>query len=58
MRQGHGLHEMLREATADLERTLILRMLQHTQGNKLLTARRLQIGYKTLFRKLKDYDIH
>jgi two-component system, NtrC family, response regulator HydG len=58
MRQGHGLHEMLREATADLERTLILRMLQQTQGNKLLTARRLQIGYKTLFRKLKDYNIH
>jgi DNA-binding NtrC family response regulator len=58
MLQEHGLHEMMREATADLERALILGMLQQTQGNKLLTARRLQIGYKTLFRKLKDYDIH
>jgi DNA-binding NtrC family response regulator len=58
MRQGYGLHEILREATADLERALILRALRQTQGNKLRTARHLQIGYKTLFRKLKEYDIH
>lgn len=57
MRQGYGLHDMIREAAADLEKALIRQMLQQTRGNKVETARRLQIGYKTLFRKLKEYDI-
>lgn len=54
---GRGLHDVISEAVARLEKTLIQQILQETLGNKTKTAERLKIGYKTLFRKLKEYDI-
>jgi DNA-binding NtrC family response regulator len=41
----------------DLERDQILRVLEENGGNRRKTARVLGIGERTLYRKLKDYDI-
>jgi DNA-binding NtrC family response regulator len=54
---GGGLHEMIREATIEIERAVIQQVLQEVKGNKSAAARRLKIGYKTLFRKLKAYEL-
>jgi transcriptional regulator of acetoin/glycerol metabolism len=32
-------------------------VLQEVQGNKSAAAKRLQIGYKTLYRRLKEYNL-
>jgi DNA-binding NtrC family response regulator len=42
---------------ARCETTLIQQALQEARGNKRLAAQRLQIGYKTLFRKLQSYNL-
>jgi two-component system nitrogen regulation response regulator GlnG len=55
---GYGLREVVHEATAHLEKVLIEHVLEETKGNKSHAAKRLQIGYKTLYRKLREYDIH
>jgi two-component system nitrogen regulation response regulator GlnG len=57
MQQGYGLHDIVREITTHLEKALIVHVLNETQGNKRQAAKRLQIGYKTLYRKLQEYDI-
>jgi len=38
-----------------VERFYILSVLEKNGGNKKLTARELDIGYNTLWRKLKKY---
>jgi len=55
--RGYSLPEIVDKATAELEKTLIMRVLQETKGNKSKAARHLKIGYKTLQRKLKTYGI-
>lgn len=55
--KGYGLHEVVHEATAHLEKTLIEHVLEETKGNKSQAAKRLQIGYKTLYRKLQEYGL-
>ena len=57
LQHGQGLHEMVRAMAEQLEKTLIQQVLYETRGNKRLAAKRLQIGYKTLFRKLQAYNI-
>lgn len=57
MQQGYGLHDITREVTAHLEKTLIEHVLEETKGNKSQAAKRLQIGYKTLYRKLQEYEM-
>lgn len=54
---GYGLHEVIHEATSHLEKALIEHVLEETKGNKSQAAKRLQIGYKTLYRKLQEYGI-
>ena len=44
-------------ALDDLERCHILRVLEHTQGNKAEAARLLGIGIATLYRKLESYGM-
>lgn len=39
------------------EKLHIQRMLNHTRGNRAETARLLNIGIATLYRKLKEYDL-
>ena len=41
----------------DLEREQILKTLEQNGGNRRRTARELGIGERTLYRKLKDYEI-
>jgi DNA-binding NtrC family response regulator len=55
--RGHSLPELVDKATAELEKTVITRVLQETKGNKSKAAKHLKIGYKTLQRKLKTYGI-
>nr|WP_235641557.1 helix-turn-helix domain-containing protein [Humidesulfovibrio mexicanus] len=42
---------------AQSEKRLILRALDHLDGNRTLAARMLGIGRKTLYRKLLEYGI-
>ncbi len=44
------------QTLAEAERRIILTTLHHTRGNKKEAARLLNIGYNTLWRKLKEYD--
>ena len=44
-------------ALDDLERRHILRVLEHTRGNKAEAARLLGIGIVTLYRKLESYGM-
>jgi two-component system nitrogen regulation response regulator GlnG len=55
--QRYTLHDITSEMTMQLEKALIQRVLQETRGNKSRAARILKIGYKTLYRKLKEYSI-
>lgn len=54
---GCSLPEIVEQMTAELEKTVISRVLQETKGNKSKAAKHLKIGYKTLQRKLKTYGI-
>ena len=40
-----------------VERNYIIKVLQHTHGNKTETARLLKIGLTTLYRKIEEYGI-
>jgi two-component system nitrogen regulation response regulator GlnG len=55
--QEYALQDIINEMTGQLEKALIQHVLQETNGNKSQTARLLKIGYKTLFRKLKEHAI-
>jgi two-component system nitrogen regulation response regulator GlnG len=56
--QGYGLHDVVHEVAAHLEKSLIEHVLKETRGNKSQAAKRIQIGYKTLYRKLQEYGLH
>ena len=43
---------------ASMEKLQILKVLNYTKGNKAETARLLEIGVTTLYRKLEEYNIH
>jgi DNA-binding NtrC family response regulator len=57
VQQGYSLHDVIRELAAQLEKSLIQHALQESGGNKSQAARLLKIGYKTLYRKLKEHNI-
>src|SRR5207244_6964624 len=42
---------------AQIEREAIIQALRHTEGNREATARLLNIGPATLYRKFKEYQI-
>ena len=42
---------------ADLERQTVLRTLSAVSGNRRLAAAKLGIGLRTLYEKLKRYDL-
>ena len=59
---GHGrddlsLREIVRSNTVHVERTAIVHVLMRTGGNKAKAARLLQVDYKTLHSKVKEYGI-
>ena len=42
---------------AEIERAAIRKALDETSGNRRLAAERLGIGVRTLYEKLKRYDL-
>jgi len=54
---GVPLKEIVRRAVAQVEQEVITKVLRETSGNKAKAARILQVDYKTLHTKVKDYGI-
>lgn len=52
-----SLREIVWHSTVHVERTAIVRALRRTGGNKTKAARLLQVDYKTLHSKVKEYGI-
>jgi len=52
-----SLKEITRAATQDLEREIILRVLQANGWNRSKTAKWLQISYRSLLYKLQEFHI-
>lgn len=55
--QSYSMHDLIQTLTSQLEKALLQHALQTCSGNKSEAARLLKIGYKTLYRKLKEHDI-
>jgi two-component system nitrogen regulation response regulator GlnG len=51
------LREIVRRTTAEVERRVLTRVLKKTGGNKAKAARMLQVDYKTIHSKIKEYAI-
>jgi len=56
-RESGSLREIVRRHTVSIEREVIARTLHQMGGNKTQTARLLQVDFKTLHSKLKEYGI-
>ncbi|HWX23402.1 MAG TPA: helix-turn-helix domain-containing protein, partial [Vicinamibacteria bacterium] len=54
---GTSLKQASSRAAEDVEREMVLRVLEETRWNRRETARRLQISYKALLNKLKKWDV-
>lgn len=57
-RQGSGASASPSESLEEAEKAHILRVLEAHHGNKTHTAKALQIDYKTLLTKLRNYGVH
>jgi DNA-binding NtrC family response regulator len=51
------LKDIVKRETARVERQVIVQTLEATRWNRSLTAKRLEIDYKTLYNKMKEYSI-
>ena len=56
--EGLSLKEMINRFSKDTERGIILEVLKRTNWNKAETASLLKINYKTLYLKIKEYNLH
>ncbi len=56
--QGYSLKDHVRKHTAQVERQILLETLKRTGWNKAKAARILQIDYKTMQTKVKEYRLH
>jgi len=56
--EGFSLKEMINRFSKDTERGIILEALKRTNWNKAEAARLLKINYKTLYLKIKEYNLH
>jgi two-component system nitrogen regulation response regulator GlnG len=54
---GLPLKEVVRRQTVTIERKVLAETLRQTSGNKAKAARLLQIDYKTLHNKVKEYHL-
>jgi DNA-binding NtrC family response regulator len=54
---GTALKDVVRQAVETTERDLIVRTLERTRWNRAQAARILGINYKTLYNKLREYDL-
>jgi len=57
MQPGESLSELRRRTSGEAERALILGALEAAGWNKAEAARRLKVDYKTLYLKMKRYQI-
>lgn len=55
--EGLSLKEIARRSTICVERRALIQVLRRTKGNKAEAARILQIDYKTIHTKIKQYGI-
>ncbi len=55
--QSGGQQQLSAFDLASVEKLHILRVLQHTRGNKTEAARLLNIGLTTLYRKIEEYGL-
>ncbi|OFW53833.1 MAG: Fis family transcriptional regulator [Actinobacteria bacterium RBG_13_35_12] len=56
--EGISLKEMINRFSKDSERRIILEVLKRTYWNKTKAAKLLKINYKTLYLKIKEYNLH
>jgi DNA-binding NtrC family response regulator len=56
--ESFSLKEMISRFSKDTERRIILEVLKRTNWNKAEAARLLKVNYKTLYLKIKKYDLH
>ena len=54
---GHAHYELAGKTLAQVEADLIRATLEGTSGNRAAAAKQLGMGQRTLYRKLRDYDI-
>ncbi len=54
---GISLKELVRQSTVQAEREILIRVLEETGGNRAKAARLLQVDYKTIRTKTKQYGI-
>jgi two-component system nitrogen regulation response regulator GlnG len=54
---GVPLKEIVRRTVRQVEQEVITKVLRETHGNKAKAARVLQVDYKTLHTKVKQYGI-
>ena len=52
-----SLREIIRHTVRQLERDIITEVLKQTNGNKAEAARILQVDYKTIYNKVREYSI-
>jgi DNA-binding NtrC family response regulator len=52
-----SLKKNISQLSRDTERRIILEVLKRTNWNKAKAARLLKINYKTLYLKIKEYDL-
>jgi two-component system nitrogen regulation response regulator GlnG len=57
LEEGLSMKEISKRKAAEVERKLIRYALDRCRGNKMEASRLLKIDYKTLFNKLKEYNI-
>jgi two-component system nitrogen regulation response regulator GlnG len=55
--QDYSLKELVQRHKERIERRVIRETLQRTDGNMAETARKLGVDYKTIYNKVKEYDI-
>jgi two-component system response regulator HydG len=55
--RGSNLAGLVGKPLSELERLYIAETLQHTGGNREAAAEMLGIGQRTLYRKIKEYDL-
>jgi two-component system response regulator AtoC len=55
--KGVSVSASLKEAMKELEKKMITEAMEKTGGNKTKAAELLEISYKNLFDKIKEYDI-
>ncbi len=54
---GLSLRDVVRKRVRETERNVLMQVLKQTGGNKAKAARLLQIDYKTIRTKAKEYAI-